>query len=314
MSSQKLERLLNLTAALLETRRPLSADEIGRMIPGYPDEPASFRRTFERDKDDLREMGIPVEVVMPDGTDNTRAAYRIAPERYYLPDPGLEPDELAALRLAVGAIRVEGSSEGDAFRKLGGLPGGSEERPPDDAAVLADVPTPPELVSLFGAIVDRCEVSFDYNGATRSVEPHRLDFQRGHWYLTAFDRDRDDKRSFRLDRIGGPIQVGPAGSFVSPEHPSGVRFEPWSYGDDPPITATVLVDASQAPLSRSMFGAGARWTDLDDGSATVELEVTNRHAFRSFILGFLDHAIVLEPPELRDDVTSWLRAMSGSAA
>ena len=120
MSSQKLERLLNLTAALLDTRRPLSAEEIGRMIPGYPGDPASFRRTFERDKDDLREMGIPVEVVMPQGTDNTRAGYRISPERYYLPDPGLDPDELAALRLAVGAIRVEGSSEGDAFRKLGG--------------------------------------------------------------------------------------------------------------------------------------------------------------------------------------------------
>ena len=250
---------------------------------------------------------------MPQGTDNTRAGYRISPERYYLPDPGLDPDELAALRLAVGAIRVEGSSEGDAFRKLGGIPGGSDDAGSDEATVLADVPTPPELVALFAAIVERCDVRFDYNDATRSVEPHRLDFQRGHWYLTAFDRDRDDKRSFRLDRIVGPIVVGEPGSFVPPEHPSGVRFEPWSYGDDPPISAKVLVDASQAGLSRAMFGAGARWTAGADGSATVELQVTNRHAFRSFILGFLDHAVVLELAELRDDITSWLSAMAGSA-
>src|SRR4051812_30943210 len=136
MSTQKLERLLNLTAALLDTRRPLTVEEIGGLIPRYPDDPASFRRTFERDKDDLRERGIPVEVVYPNGNDNSRAGYLIPPERYYLPDPGLEPDELAALRLAVGAIRGEGSSEGDAFRKLGGLPGGQG----DDATVLAEVP------------------------------------------------------------------------------------------------------------------------------------------------------------------------------
>ncbi len=313
MSAQKLERLLNLTAALLDTRRPLTVEEIGRLIPGYPDDPASFRRTFERDKDDLREMGISVDVVYPNGTDNSRAGYLIDPMRYYLPDPGLEPDELAALRLAVGAIRVEGSSEGDAFRKLGGLPG-SEQGDDDSTTVLADVPTPPELIALFAATIEHRVVTFAYHDSPREVEPHRLDFQRGRWYLTAFDRGRVDRRSFRLDRMVGPIEVGEPDAFVPPERATGVRFEAWRYGDDAPIATRVRIDASQANLSRSMFTGATSWTELDDGAAVVELEVTNRDAFRSLILGLLDHAVVLEPEEMRADVTDWLQSMCGAPA
>ena len=96
----KLERLLNLTAALLDTPRPLTAAELRDRVPGYPDADASFRRAFERDKDDLREMGVPVELSDVDSPTGPVAAYRIHKDQYYLRDPGLEPDELAALHLA----------------------------------------------------------------------------------------------------------------------------------------------------------------------------------------------------------------------
>src|SRR5437867_1014667 len=133
--SAKLERLLNLTALLLNTERPLRIDEIGRLMEGYPPDPASFRRTFERDKDDLREMGIPVDVVNLDVGDQTALGYCIPPEKYYLPDPGLDTDELAAVKLAMGAVRVEGQAAGDTLRKLGAT--GDE-----DATALASVPAP----------------------------------------------------------------------------------------------------------------------------------------------------------------------------
>src|SRR5262245_38836515 len=97
----KLERLLNLTAALLETRQPMRASEIREKVPGYPDNDTAFHRAFERDKDDLREMGIPIVIEPVTNSHSPVDGYRIHKEQYYLRDPGLEPDELAALHLAV---------------------------------------------------------------------------------------------------------------------------------------------------------------------------------------------------------------------
>src|SRR3954452_13223276 len=121
-SSEKLERLLNLTAALLETARPLSAAEIAKRVYGYPEEKSAFRRTFERDKDDLREMGIPLVLTEIEGTDPPETGYRIPKDQYYLRDPGLEPDELAALQLAASTVRLDGIEGVGGLWKLGGQP------------------------------------------------------------------------------------------------------------------------------------------------------------------------------------------------
>lgn len=301
--SPKLERLLNLTALLLDTERPLLIDDIARLMDGYPADPASFRRTFERDKDDLREMGIPLDIVQVDPADQTKLGYRIPPERYYLPDPGLEPDELAALKLAMGAIRVDGVAATDTLRKLGAT---ADESGADE---LASVPAPPALGELHGAIAQHRLVEFAYRGETRTVEPLRLDYQRGRWYLVGFDRVRDARRSFRVDRIDGAVTASAPDSFVPRtdlvDGPA-MQFDPWRYGDDPPVVARVRIDAGQAPLSRELVGTDATWRDLPDGSAEVEMTVSNRPAFRSFVLGFLGHAVVLDPPELRADVVEWL--------
>ena len=303
----KLERLLNLTALLLNTERPLGIEDIGRLLEGYPSDPASFRRTFERDKDDLREMGIPVEVINTDLHDKTVMGYTILPERYYLADPGLDADEMAALKLAMGAVRLDGIATQETLRKLGDASGAGAQ--PE----LASVPTPPVIGDLHAAINEHRLIEFPYNGELRTVEPWRLEFQRGRWYLAGFDRLRADRRSFRVDRFEGPITSGAPGSFDPPIADSatlGMRFDPWRHGDDPPVTATVRIDADQAALSRSHVLEEAIWTDHPDGSATVEMEVTNRRAFRTFVLGFLEHAEILGPDELRDDLVAWLEAIA----
>lgn len=300
----KLERLLNLTALLLDTERPLRIEQIGRLMEGYPPDPASFRRTFERDKDDLREMGIPVEVISVDVHDQTALGYRILPERYYLADPGLEPDEMAALKLAMGAVRLDGIATNETLRKLGDASAAGSQ--PE----LASVPTPPVIGDIHTAINERRLIEFTYNGEVRTVEPRRLEFQRGRWYISGFDRLRDDRRSFRIDRIEGQVRSGDAGSFERDTSDPGIgmRFDPWRHGDDPPVVAVVRIDADQAALSRTHVLEDATWTDLPDGSATVAMEVTNRRAFRTFVLGFLEHAEILEPQELRDELVEWLDA------
>lgn len=299
----KLERLLNLTALLLSTERPLGADEIGALMSGYPADPASLRRTLARDKEDLREMGVTVEMVNVDVHDDRAVGYRILPEKYYLRDPDLEPDELAAVKLAMGAVRLEGLAQEEILRKLG--TSNHSSAPP-----LASVPSPPEIAAVYTAIAERRPITFGYNSESRSVEPHRLDYQRGRWYLTGFDRTRGDRRTFRIDRLDGPITSGPPDSYERTVDAGGPRMEPWRHGDDEPMRARVRLDAQQAALSRHEFGLDSIWLDLPDGSAEVEMIVSNRRAFRSFVIGFLEHAEILEPQELRDDIVEWLKSFT----
>lgn len=240
----KLERLLNLTAALLDTGRPLTASELRHRIEGYPDNDVAFRRAFERDKDDLREMGIPISRVMVDGEDGQSVdAYRIRKDDYYLRDPGLTPEELAALHLAAAAVRMDGLQGMEALWKLGGAAGDAGPDV-DDGGPEVHLPSDPHLVPLFGAIAERRVVRFRYQGEERALEPHRLDFRRGRWLLSGWDQVRDAERHFRLERIEGDPALGPAGGFERRPELGGDRDQPsWELGDEPPVQARLLVDA-----------------------------------------------------------------------
>src|SRR4029450_4538136 len=110
VSAAKLERLLNLTALLLETPRPLSALEIRDRLGGDAGETDACRRAFERDKDDLRAMGVPLEVQDVPGVLPVVDGYRIPKDRYYLRDPGLSAAELAALHVAASVVQIDGVS------------------------------------------------------------------------------------------------------------------------------------------------------------------------------------------------------------
>src|SRR6266576_1567512 len=115
----RVERVLNLLALLLDTRVPLTRDEIVRDVAGYPEQVSANRRAFERDKETLRGMGVPVTMeTVGDGSD---VGYRVRPEDYYLPDLGLTPEETAALRVAVSAVSLGNQAGVGALMKLGGL-------------------------------------------------------------------------------------------------------------------------------------------------------------------------------------------------
>jgi predicted DNA-binding transcriptional regulator YafY len=302
--ADKLERLMNLLATLLETPKPLTAEQIRARVPGYAEERTAFRRGFERDKDDLREMGVPIEVTEVPGSDPPIQGYRVRPESYYLPDPGLDADELAALHLAIEAVRLDGVEGGGALWKLGGRP---EERSSGGPAHLAALPAGANLVGLFTAVSEHRQVTFGYHGSTRTVDPYRLDFQLGRWYVVGFDHDRGDERRFRLDRIEGDVAVGTTGGFTGPATAvPGARLAPWELGEGDPVVARVAVDADQAAVARSMVGSGADVEERDDGSIVLTLPVTHPDGFRSFVLGFLEHAEVLEPPALRREMVDWL--------
>ena len=80
----------------------------------------------------------------------------------------------------------------------------------------------------------------------------------------------------------------------------------WRLGDDEEMVVDLKVDASQAQWAVTQAGESSVCGESSDGTTYLRLRVTNRAALRSFVLGFLDHAEVLGPPEVRDEVVQWL--------
>jgi proteasome accessory factor B len=303
--ADRLERLTNLVATLLDTRRPLPLEELVDVVPGYPPDKASYRRQFERDKDTLRGIGIPVQTEPLDAL-GPEVGYRIHPDEYYLPALALTAEEQAALHVAVTAVRLEGGAGPEALWKLGGLEG-------EAATAVAALPSVPELSVLFDAYRERAPVTFSYRDERRRLDPWGIIFRRGHWYVVGHDHDRADERAFRIDRVEGPVETGPSGTVERPEGvdpASLLRDDPWRFGDEEPVTARVLVDAPQAPGVVHQVGDHSVVERRADGSVVLGLPVTNVAAFRSFVVGLLDGAEVLDPPELRADVIGWLERLA----
>ena len=311
VADDRFERLANLVTFLLDAgergRNGATFADIVAAIPGYPDGEEARRRAFERDKKLLREEDLPL--VEQDGR------YWIPPAEYYLPDLDLSDDEQLALQLAVAAVPLAGGSGGAALQKLtlasgaGGAAAGLAEA----AVTLADLDEHPLLPVLHGAIRRRATVTFTHRGAERTVEPARLFFREGNWYLFGFDQLRQAERNFRVDRIEGAVDVGPADAFERSATGEAMPREPWLYGgaEDEPERAVVRVDAVLATKAIAEAGASAEVERHDDGSVTLTMPVRQRGAFRSWLLGMLEHAEVVGPPALRDDVVAWLRALAG---
>lgn len=299
----RLERLINLVAALKAADRPLTRAELHERVPGYPEgNEESARRAFERDKDSLRSMGVPISTEALESEHGFVDGYRIRSEEYELPDPGLEPDELAALHLAISAVHLEGGEGTAALWKLGG------SRPDDEAEIAMGGGE--HLALLFAAVGARQVVRFRYRDEERTVDPWRIAYRNGRWYLSGRDHDRDEERQFRLDRLSEASTVGQAGAFERPPRPRAGPPDPWEMGEEDPVEAALLVDADQVDWALRFLGETRLAERREDGAAVFSLSVRNREAFRSMVLTFLDHAEVLEPAELRADLVGWLEQLA----
>jgi proteasome accessory factor B len=308
----RVERVLNLLALMLDTQVPRTREDYVREIAGYPAQTEANRRAFERDKEILRGMGVPITMV--NIGDGSEVGYLVRPDDYCLPDLGLSPDETAALRVAVSAISLGDDTGGvGALMKLGGV--GDQTSAP-----IASLPIAPALATLFEAFRSRSVVTFSYRGEDRTLEPWGLSSKRGHWYVVGHDRVRDATRAFRADRIEGDVEVGEPNAFEVPADfraDDHIEDRAWLLGDAPPMSVRLAVDADHLEGVLGALGPEAR-IDTDAtanraGDTVVEVTVTNRAAFRSFVLGFLEHAEVLDPPEMRTEIIEWLEAVAANA-
>lgn len=311
---RRIERLINLIAALLEAEQPMTAEDIRARIAGYDrDNHEAFRRTFERDKADLKGMGIPLEVQQLDVFGDSAPGYTIPKSRYYLPELELDPDELAALRIAAGAVLGVEHEAGTGVMKL-------SMGAPDEAtggariAWNADVAaSQPLLGPLYAAVSERVPVTFDYQPAgeddpgNRRVEPFALVHRRGHWYLVGRDDRSGSTRTFKVARIVGDITRS-EGSYEIP-----VDFDarahlaaPASLGEDEDVVGRVRFDASLRWWPEQNLPGGAM-TEGPDGSLEVEMPVASLEALAAFVVWWGPHVEILDPPEARRHIVERVR-------
>jgi len=291
-----IERMLNLLAFLLTVGRPVTADEIRNTVAGYDqDTDQAFRRTFERDKDLLKSLGVPLRLEHTDAWE-VEQGYVISPDEYALADPGLTDEERAALWLASRMVHLGGQAPGEgAFLKLGGAPMAGLGDP-----LAADLEADPAIIAdAFTAVVDRRRLTFDYRGVKRRLDPYGLVHRMGHWYVVG--SVGGERRTFRLDRMAS-IGVGSkAGAFERPRD-FDVRTDfpdsPWEAGEAN-IEATVRFDPGVAWWARRQMAAGSRVTEAPDGSLTAVLRVGSPDALIGWLIGFEDGAEILAPVDLR---------------
>src|SRR5947209_18993374 len=231
MSKRKTERLLGLVVCLLSTKRYLTAEQIRAAVPGYPEQADLFKRMFERDKEDLRDLGVPLETGVNHPFDED-PGYRIRQQAYQLPELRLEADEAAVLGLAARVwqrAELAGAAAG-ALLKLRaagieavGGEAGDEQRAPRGIEPRLGTPEP-AFGPLWEAVRDRRPVTFSYRAAGRSqpqrreLEPWGVVNRKGRWYVAGWDRGRAATRVFRLSRIAGPVKFcGPSGGVTVPD-------------------------------------------------------------------------------------------------
>ncbi len=296
------ERVINLLIYLLDSPNPVTAEQVRQTVAGYGEQSDdAFHRMFERDKDLLKRMGVPLELKATDKWE-IDFGYTVDPDKYAIPDPRLTEQERVALSVAARMVRLGGANAGLAgLLKLGGVEVGAGIEPlaadlGAEAAVLGD---------LYLAVSERRRLEFDYGGSKRLLDPYGIAHRRGHWYLIG--HTVDGERVYRVDRISG-LEVGnEAGAFERPKRfqvKRAMSMHPWEAGTDEAVEATVRFDPDVAWWAARHLGVEGP----GDGPLQVELQVANRDAFVGWVLGFGPDAEVLGPDELRQQVLARIEA------
>ena len=318
MAARRAERLVNLVICLLSTRQFLTAERIRDAVPGYEAGDGSratdeaFKRMFERDKAELRELGIPLETGRNSHFDS-EDGYRIKRGEYELPPIEFDAAEAAAVGLAGRLWRSAtlGEQARSALMKLraAGTPV-QDDAPP---GTIPDLDTSdPSLPALIDAARTARAVRFEYlkSGAgeaqTRSLEPWGVLSWRGRWYVAGLDRDRGEPRSFRLSRIVGRVQpVGSPHAFARPEGADLLGMVSGRVADDTHVAHVRVSGHGAASLRRA--------ADHDD-DGVLEITYSDPHWLARQVAAAGSAAHVLDPPDLVEAVVARLRAAADVVA
>ena len=294
MSSQKTERLINLTLALLASKRYLSKAEILRNIPGYEGSPETKERMFERDKDDLRSLGIQIDVNNFDPLFEDEQGYLIKSDSFQFAENEFTKEELLLLTMAANLWHdsaVETDSQ-NALLKIQSLSGPVEN----------DMTTTPTLritedwqllVSIFTAVQNKQILEFNYRGKKRQVNPYGLYSSNGFWYLIAFEINVI--KSFKLVRIEGEVDlIGEKDAFEKPDNFNVGNFLK-EESNSVSLVSKLQVRKGAALSLRNKFTV----KDLDSEWDLMDIPYTNEQELLEMVLWHGTDLKLIEPAALR---------------
>jgi len=305
--SRKSERLVNLTIALLATKRYLTKSEIFRTVEGYEGAPEAMERMFERDKDDLRSLGISIQLGTFDPIFEDEAGYRITPSSYQLNLGELDGIDIALLSLAASAwsgaaLERESTS---ALIKLASL--GIDS---DSEALSLLTPqvngTDQNFALITDAIVRRSDIEFEYVSSdlskqVRKISPYSLRGKSGSWYLVGLDREKSATRTFRIDRIVSEVSVSK--KVNSYEMPDALPEQDTGETTEHAILRVRKNRGYQLRSLSILIEAGEEWDE-------ITLPILDLSWLVRTILWHRDDVIALQPPALRTRVIESLKELS----
>ncbi|KGA16658.1 hypothetical protein GM50_13880 [freshwater metagenome] len=305
--SRKSERLVNLVIALLATKRYLTKSEIFRTIEGYEGSSESMERMFERDKDELRALGIEIEVSALDPLFDDEIGYRIRFENYVMDHSGFTTNEIAYMSLAAQVWKEEALSEiaQHAMRKLAGL-----ASPIDISEIPAIAPVlinaPKFLNEIIDCISKRRTIEFVYLDSEMKTQSRQVNVYsyfsfKGNWYFSGLDLRKMEIRTFKCDRILGDVSVSKDSKTyeIPEEYISSTESEENAYE----ITAQLLVRKGRGSQLRNRASKIVTAEDFD----AVDVPYSSENELLSLVLWHLDDVQVLAPSVLRDSVIKSLK-------
>ena len=305
--SRKSERLVNLVIALLATKRYLTKSEIFRTIEGYEGSSESMERMFERDKDELRALGIEIEVSALDPLFDDEIGYRIRFENYVMDHSGFTTNEIAYMSLAAQVWKEEALSEiaQHAMRKLSGL-----ASPIDISEIPAIAPVlinaPKFLNEIIDCISKRRTIEFVYLDSEMKTQSRQVNVYsyfsfKGSWYFSGLDVRKTEIRTFKCDRIVGDVSVSKGSKMyeIPEEYIPSTESEENAYE----LTAQLLVRKGRGSQLRNRASKIVTAEDFD----AVDVPYSSENELLSLVLWHLDDVQVLAPSVLRDSVIKSLK-------
>ncbi len=313
------DRLFHLILALMATSQGLTKDQILTTVRGYREDTEagmareSIERRFERDKDALRELGIPLEALIPPEEDgnNKSTLYRIPKGDYDLPEDVVFSSRDVALLNLAAAVWREGSLSRDAKTaqiKLASLGALVDETLLGFAPILST--REPALATLREAIDKSIQVSFAYlkpgdtDAATRTISPWALVNHEGRWHVMGHDSASGRERTFLLRRI--VTTVTPLASHPAIPGPEGIADRALEELQQLYQTNTATLRVKPGTDAASSLRARTG-TQSKDGLLIAHF--TDAEVFANELTSWGSDVVVLDPPDLRNRVMSHLEAL-----
>lgn len=304
MSSDKTERLINLTLGLLSSKRYLTKNEIFRNVAGYNGSPETMERMFERDKDELRGLGIEIEVGQIDPLFEDEQGYLIRSSSIQIQPEEFSKEELLLMTMA-GNLWKESALSGiseNALIKMASLDGGIGFNSIALPLIQDEKFNTAIFEKIIEAILQNKYLTFTYKNKERIVAPYGLKNTKGFWYLIAQEKDQEIK-VFKLIRIQSEIGIlNNDINFTKPKN-----FEIDSY-----LESVLNEDQREAILRirenkvNNLRDKGAV-TESKDGWDTLQITFDDLADFAKDILWYGDDIYVVSPADLRDEIVKNLK-------